>query len=84
MGYADGTSVSKGRTLAEIETTLLRFGCSSFAQGTQDDPPLAMIGFAKDTISYRVTLPLPSSDLREFHESPTGRRKYTQREARAK
>jgi len=82
--YAEGTSVSKGRTLVEIERILMRFGCTEFAQGTRSEPPMALIGFTKDGLSYRVTLPLPSPDRPEFTHSPAGRRRYDAQESRAR
>lgn len=62
--YAEKTSVSSDRSRAEIEKTLIRYGATGFAYGWETDR--AVIGFSISNRHVRFTLPMPSSDSKEF------------------
>lgn len=69
--YASGTEVSTDRSLAEIRTTLRRYGASSFAFG--EEAGWAMIGFAANNRKVRFALQLPDPDDAQFTRTPTGK-----------
>ena len=69
--YASNTSVSADRSRSEIESTLTRYGATSFAYGWQGDR--SVIQFAAHGRQIRFELPLPSREERRFTHSPTGK-----------
>lgn len=78
-GYAESTSVSPEKTKAEIETTLRRYGASSFISGWDDDRAFVMFK-AKDRL-IRFTITMPKQGDREFTHTEKGKvRSQTQRE----
>lgn len=69
--YASQTSVTSEKSRREIETTLIRYGATSFAYGWQEGA--AMIGFKAHDRNIRLVLPMPDRDDRAFTRTPTGR-----------
>lgn len=66
--YAKNTSVSSAGSRLEIETTLQRFGATSFAYMAQ--PSKAMIGFELNGKRYKFELPLPNRNDTRFTRTP--------------
>ena len=78
--YAEKTSVASGRSRAEIEKTLSRYGASGFMYGWQEDT--AVVAFEMQARRVRFDLPMPDRRDPEFTRTPTGRsRSRTQSEA---
>jgi hypothetical protein len=73
--YAAKTEVSSQKSRVEIETTITRYGASSFAYASQGDK--AMIGFEKAGRTIRFVIPLPDRASREFTHHSTGPRTET-------
>lgn len=71
--YAQNTTVDSGKSRAEIERTLERYGAESFAYASE--ATRAMIAFVKDGRQIRFMLPLPDRRSREFTLTPTGRQR---------
>jgi hypothetical protein len=71
--FASNTDVSSERSRAEIETTLRRYGATSFAYGWEDQ--IAMIGFSTHDRKIRFILPLPDKNDSEFAKTPAGRKR---------
>lgn len=68
--YAADTTVPADRSRAEIEHTLTRYGATAFLYGR--DAGKAMIAFDIEGRRYRMTLPMPLANAREFTHTPTG------------
>lgn len=66
--YASDTTVSQERSRAEIETTLKRYGATSFLYAT--DPTRAIVGFVIGGRQVRFALPMPDPKAREFTHTP--------------
>lgn len=79
--YAEGTSVTPDRSLAEISETLRRYGATGFAYGWEDDR--AMIAFRAHERQVRFILDLPKQADQEFALTPTGRQRDTTARTRA-
>lgn len=62
--YAADTSVSSDRSRAEIETTLRRYGATSFMYGTSTDR--AVVAFEANGRRIKFELPMPDPKAREF------------------
>jgi len=74
MKYAADTSVSSEKSRAEIERTLIRYGCQGFAYGWDGKGNRAMISFEMNGRGYRIAVPLPAKDAREFtHTAERGK-----------
>ncbi len=71
--YAQNTTVDSGKSRAEIERTLERYGATSFAYASE--AARAMIAFVKDGRQIRFMLPLPDRSSKEFVLTATGRRR---------
>jgi len=69
--YAAKTEVSKDRSLAEIESTLTRYGATGFIYGWSGDQ--AMVGFVVRGRQIRLTVPMPSKQDRAITHTPTTR-----------
>ena len=69
--YAANTTVDAGKSRADIERTLTRFGADSFAYGWQGTS--AMVGFTAYGRQIRFVLPMPDRTAPEFTRTPTGR-----------
>lgn len=69
--YAAKTTVSMGKSKAEIERTLRRYGASEFAYASGQDR--AMVGFLIDTHRIQIAMSMPS--LQEFAFTDTGRKR---------
>lgn len=69
--YAANTTVDAGKSRADIERTLTRFGADSFAYGWQGTS--AMVGFTAHGRQIRFVLPMPDRTATEFTRTPTGR-----------
>lgn len=67
--YASKTTVTSDRSMAEIESTLIRYGADKFMYGR--DPERVMVGFEMRNRRLRFMLPIP--DQAEFTHTPTGR-----------
>lgn len=61
MAFAEGTSVPVGRTRAEIETLVAKYGATRFAFGWIDDNQAA-INFVAHGRLVRFVLPLPTKE----------------------
>lgn len=66
--YAEGTSVDSGKSRAEIERTLARYGAESFMYGW--DAGRAVVGFVASGRQVRFELPMPERNSREFTHTP--------------
>jgi len=73
--YAEKTSVDSGRSRAEIERTLSRYGATSFMYGW--DGNQAIVGFVANDRQVKFTLPLPDKAAREFTHTPARQTKRT-------
>lgn len=71
--YAARTEVAPDKSLREIEQTLSRFGATKFIYMRDDDARRALIGFAVAGQPFRVNVPLPDPDAREFRLTAQGR-----------
>ena len=66
--YAADTSVSQDRSRTEIETTLKRYGATSFMYATEQTS--ALIGFRIADRMVKFVLPLPDPKDRKFTHTP--------------
>ncbi len=66
--YAADTSVSSERTRAEIETTLRRYGATSFMYSSS--PDRAVVAFEASGRRVKFELPMPDPSSREFTHGP--------------
>lgn len=80
--YAEGTGVSQQRTVEELQRLLERFGATAFSQATDFSRGLAGIMFTVAGITYRVTMPMPGREDRQFTHTPREGRKRSSEEAR--
>ncbi|MHB0922591.1 MAG: hypothetical protein ACYC3H_01325 [Bellilinea sp.] len=62
--YAKSTTVSASDSRGEIERTLQRYGAGAFMYGWEGSR--AVIGFEVRGLRYRMILPLPDRNSREF------------------
>ena len=69
--YAKTTTVSEGRSKAELEAILDRFGADEFAYGTSKARRCIMVGFKYNERHYRITVPMPSRDDDDIRLTPT-------------
>jgi hypothetical protein len=67
--YAAKTIVQADRSMAEIESTLRRYGAAKFMYGR--DPGRVLVAFEMHDRRLRFMLPIPSED--EFRQTPAGR-----------
>ncbi len=67
--YATKTAVQTDRSIAEIESTLRRYGARSFMYG--HDARRAIVAFEMKDRRLRFILPIPTEH--EFNQTPTGR-----------
>jgi hypothetical protein len=72
--YAEGTSVSTGRSRAEIDDLLRRYGASSFVFGQNDDQ--AMIAFEMRGRRVKFLLPIPDPNAERFTHYKKGNSSY--------
>lgn len=77
--YAEHTTVSKDRSLGEIEHMLTRYGASGFAYGWSGTD--ARVGFTVQGRMIRLVVSLPRPDDRQFTHTPATRRPRTQTQA---
>jgi hypothetical protein len=66
--YAENTSVSTEKSRSEIESTLRRYGASSFVYGWDADQ--ALVEFSRDNLRVRILIQLPNRFAREFTHTP--------------
>ena len=66
--YASNTTVTTDRSKAEIERTLMRYGCDEFHYGRSTDG--AAIGFIYKGRKIKLDVPLP--DRQEYKANKTG------------
>jgi len=69
--YAADTSVSTGKSMAEIRRTLQRWGADQLMWGETNQQ--AIVGFVMRGRRVRFVLPMPDRNARAFTETPTGR-----------
>lgn len=79
--YASGTSVSRSRSVEEIERTLSRYGADSFGYGWEGDR--AVVAFRAHGRMIRMLIPMPKQDDKAFTMTPSGRRRRSQKDAYA-
>ena len=70
MKYASHTQVASDKSRTEIERTLIRYGCRGFAYGWDGTGNRAMITFEMAGKGYRMVMPLPDKNTREFTHTP--------------
>lgn len=68
--YAANTEVSTDKSLVEIQRILIRYGAKSFIYGWDGERNRAMISFEMAGKGYRMILPLPDKNAREFTHTP--------------
>lgn len=66
--YAENTTVSSGKSRAEIERTLARYGADGFMYGWVDDS--AVIAFRMNARHIKFVLPMPDRDDDAFWFTP--------------
>lgn len=71
--YAERTEVSSDRSIAEIQSTLRRYGATRFAYGWE--PGGAQVGFEMAARQIRFRLPLPDPNDDAFTLTPTGKKR---------
>jgi len=79
MNYASNTQVSEGRSRAEIERLLAKFGADGFgyyAKGTD-----AKIAFEYREIHCQLSVPLPDRNDPKFTQTPSTGRRRTESQA---
>ena len=76
--YAEKTSVSSERSRGEIEKTLVRYGASGFAYGTQSN--LALIMFQMKGKRVKFVLPLPDLNSKSITHDGRGSKRSPQRQ----
>lgn len=69
--YATDTTVSAAASRSEIESTLKRYGGSSFVYGQDDETRRVMVGFRISERNVRFTITLPDPGDRAFTHTPT-------------
>lgn len=74
--YAQNTSVSVGRSKAEIEDLITRYGASGYMTGWQGDH--AMVQFQINGKMVRFILEVPDRDSDEFRLTPSGKRERSE------
>ena len=67
--YAKDTAVDSGKSRAEIERTLTRYGATGFMYGWDQDR--AIVGFVANGRQVKFVLPLPDRNAREFTHTPS-------------
>ncbi|MEO7066266.1 MAG: hypothetical protein ABI114_05130 [Rhodanobacter sp.] len=70
--YAQATTVSSEKSRAEIESTLRRYGATSFMYGTTADR--AIVAFEANARRIKFDLPMPDPKAREFMYTPAVRK----------
>lgn len=70
--YAKGTTVDPGRSRAEIESVLARYGATSFGYATEEsvERSRAMVTFIARGRQIRFLMDLPSRTDKEFTHTP--------------
>lgn len=69
--FAANTSVSRSKSLEEIESTLMRYGATGFSYGWQGER--AMVQFEAAQRRIRFVVPLPDRNAKEFTQTATGK-----------
>jgi hypothetical protein len=72
--YAAKTTVTSDRSMAEIESTLRRYGAHKFMYGRDNER--VMIAFEMNARRLRFVMPIPSES--DFVHTPTGRTRRSQ------
>lgn len=75
VGYADGTTVSVGRSREELQALLERAGASEFGYVSGADGR-ARVGFKLNGLACAIELPIPKEA--GFGTTPTGKRRSDQ------
>jgi hypothetical protein len=68
--YASKTEVSSSKSKDEIERILARYGAGAFAYATDNESNQAAITFKLKNRYYRMMVPLPNRNSREFTHTP--------------
>lgn len=74
--YASNTNVSVEKSVAEIKTTLDRYGASQFGYAEDSERGLASVQFSANDRHIRFMLKLPRRDSDAFHKTPTGKQRH--------
>jgi hypothetical protein len=69
--YAERTEVDSGRSRAELERTVVRYGASAFGYGWEDGR--AVVQFRARNRFVRFMVPMPDPDTPAFLRTPTGK-----------
>ncbi len=69
--YAANTNVTAERSQAEIQSMLLKYGCTSF--GFVRRPRQILIGFELRNLRFEMSISLPDPNSDEFTKTATGR-----------
>jgi hypothetical protein len=78
--YAANTSVDTGRSKAEIERTLERFGATQSLFGRDDETGVHLVSFKRGQRGYRFYLPMPR--IEDFLLTPSGKWERTEKQQR--
>lgn len=79
--YAANTDVSSYKSREEIERTVIKYGASNFAYGTEETRAVVM--FTMQNRQVRFVLPLPNRNSSEFTLTPTKKWVRSDKEAAA-
>lgn len=81
MAYAEKTSVSVGKTKADIEELIQKAGAGQFVSGYKEN--MAVIGFTLGNRQIRFILPIPDKADKKFWYTPERRNRRTEEQAYA-
>lgn len=70
--YAASTDVPVGRSQAEIERTLRKYGADDIITGSSQRKREALVQFSYRNLPLALRIPLPDPDDPEFTKTPTG------------
>lgn len=73
--YAQGTTVSVDRSVAELRQILTRFGASAFAFAVDETAGIQQILFRVNARQIRMTLPIPSPDDPMIAKTQSGKQR---------
>ncbi len=82
MAYAEKTTVTVAKSKAEIEGLLEKYGAESFLTGWDKDKGRSFVAFQYQGRPYRIEVPIPSVENKDFWQTPAGK-KRTEAQARS-
>ena len=71
MNYAKNTQVNQAASVAEIESTVSRFGAEAFGYGWAGNA--GYVEFAVQSRRVRILVPMPEREAEEFTRTETGK-----------